>query len=84
MSRPKTAPPELRRCFHCQQAVFDPVNRDVSDWPLIENRNASEHCTRCWMELAQTLGRPLGQPYARLENSWKTIPCKTSSAVSTA
>ena len=65
MSRQKTTLPELRRCLHCRQAVFDPAGRDVSDWPLIEDRNASEHCTRCWMELARTQGRPLGQPSSR-------------------
>jgi hypothetical protein len=44
--------------------MFDPYVRDVSDWPLIEDLNASEHCRTCWMELARTRGRPLGEPVA--------------------
>lgn len=60
--RRKTAPPELRLCIRCKTGSFDPYSRDVSDWPLIDDLDASDHCRSCWMELARTRGRPLGQP----------------------
>jgi hypothetical protein len=55
----------LRVCARCQIATFDPFQRDVSDWPIIDDLNASDHCRACWMEMAKTRGRPLGQPRPR-------------------
>lgn len=65
MSRRKSRPREFAVCIACRRATFDPFDRDVSDWPLIEDHNASEHCHRCWMERARTQGRPLGKPEYR-------------------
>lgn len=61
----KRAAPALRTCARCRQATFDPYQRDVSDWLIIDDLNASDHCRACWMEMAKTQGRPLGQPRRR-------------------
>lgn len=57
---------ELRTCVRCGRATFDPSRRDVSDWPLIEDLDASDHCRSCWMELAGTRGRKLGEPWTNV------------------
>jgi hypothetical protein len=62
MARKKRHAEMLRLCIRCGHGSFDPVTRDVSDWLLIEDLNASEHCRSCWIELARTRGRPLGRP----------------------
>jgi hypothetical protein len=82
MSRRKTqaAPPEVRRCARCERASFDPARRDVSDWPVIDDLDASDHCRGCWTELARTQGRPLGHPHARPGMTCPTTSYRTSSA----
>ncbi len=62
---------ELRVCIRCRVVSFDPASRDVSDWLVIDDLDASDHCRGCWTELSKTRGRPLGKPCAQ-------IPFKTS------
>jgi len=64
MSRRKSQPVQLRQCIRCG-IHFDPAARDVLDWPVIDEMDASDHCRSCWIELAKTLGRPLGRPDLR-------------------
>lgn len=49
--------PTIQTCIRCHRQTFDHVSRNVADWPLIDDANASEHCQACWMEMAQTAGR---------------------------
>jgi hypothetical protein len=66
MAKRKEQPHELRTCIHCRRVAFDPHSRDVLHWPIIDDLDASDHCTSCWRELSRTRGRPLGQPNAPL------------------
>jgi hypothetical protein len=51
---------QKRICVACQRNEFCEWCRDVDDWPVIDDLNASEHCRRCWFEMAETRGRQLG------------------------
>ncbi len=46
-------------CSKCK-AHFCPCCRDVSDWKIIEDENASEFCAKCWRGKALQNGRELG------------------------
>ena len=47
------------QCIVCGNH-FD-LHRDVSNWPIIDDENASEHCATCWGKKAEKKGRPLGR-----------------------
>lgn len=80
MPRRRSPPRDPRTCIRCRKAVFDPNRRDVRAWPMIDDHDASDHCTACWFALAKTLGRPFGKPDAPRGLPCPTIPSRTSSA----
>ena len=49
--------PTIQTCIRCHRQTFDHVSRNVADWPLIDDANASEHCQACWMEMGKAGGR---------------------------
>lgn len=81
MHRKRIVLHDLRVCVRCQAATFDPHQRDVGDWPIIDDRDASDHCRSCWMELAKTLGRKLGVPWKSSKSAERsTVSLPASSA----
>lgn len=50
----------LQTCIRCHRQTFDPHTRSVTDWPMIDDANASEHCQVCWMEMGRVRGRMMG------------------------
>jgi hypothetical protein len=49
-----------KACVKCGVS-FDLHKRDVSEWPMIDDEDASDHCRTCWFKFSEKKGgRPLG------------------------
>ena len=79
----------IQVCVRCKRESFIVQRRDVSAWPLIEDRDASEHCARCWFKMALNDGwimgttsaaRGLPETVARIRAIWDVERTRSASA----